>query len=407
MTGTMTTLKEIKKLDAEESLPEIVEFQIGPLLERQGAELARLATTRNLAWREVPCHLKVHSNPGLLEQAVGKLLAHALCDTERGKILLGCRRRGDKLRIEVWSTGAGLGAKKLKEMQAEFHPTGSAVSRRNSGLGLNLTIVQLIGGLLGHTIDVRSRLGHGSVFAIEVPLANGRPHVPPQLILGHLGEKRLPMARKGIQHTVDPSSGFEPVVYLVDDDRNLLDSMKDFLQEHGRKVEAYSSAAEFLESNRADGSGCLVVDAIMPGMGGSELLQRLKEMNHSLLPAIMMTGHADVAMAVEAMKVGCIDFLEKPVRPEQLLLSIDGLLDRARDQDKLSVWHHAANEKLGRLTSREREVLDLVIQGHPNKIISHELGISQRTVENHRASVMRRTGVKTLADLIRLVMASD
>jgi two-component system CheB/CheR fusion protein len=111
-------------------------------------------------------------------------------------------------------------------------------------------------------------------------------------------------------------------------------------------------------------------------------------------------------MAVEAMKAGAVDFLEKPVRPDELLASIERALDRIGDSTKLSAWHKTAAARLARLTPRERDVLDLVVEGRPNKIIAHDLGISQRTVENHRAAVMKRTGAATLPDLIRLVMAA-
>jgi two-component system, chemotaxis family, CheB/CheR fusion protein len=148
-----------------------------------------------------------------------------------------------------------------------------------------------------------------------------------------------------------------------------------------------------------------VVDAVMPGMGGIELLERLKVNNHGL-PAIMITGQGDIAMAVQAMKVGAADFLEKPIRPEELLATIGRALDRARDSRKLSAWRKTAAERVARLTPRERSVMDLVVQGRPNKIIAHDLGISQRTVENHRAAVMKRTGVSSVPDLIRLVMAA-
>ena len=143
----------------------------------------------------------------------------------------------------------------------------------------------------------------------------------------------------------------------------------------------------------------------MPGMGGISLLERLKAANHSM-PAIMITGQGDIAMAVQAMKAGAADFLEKPIRTEELLASIERALERAQDSVKLSAWRKAAAARIARLTPRERDVMDLVVQGRPNKIIAHDLGVSQRTVENHRAAVMKRTGVASVPELIRLVMAA-
>ena len=120
----------------------------------------------------------------------------------------------------------------------------------------------------------------------------------------------------------------------------------------------------------------------------------------------MITGHGDVAMAVRAMKAGASDFLAKPVRPDELLASIERALERGQDLAKLSAWRNTAAERIVTLSRRERGVLDLVVQGRQNKVIAHELGISQRTVENHRAAVMRKAGVGSLPDLIRLVMAA-
>ena len=144
---------------------------------------------------------------------------------------------------------------------------------------------------------------------------------------------------------------------------------------------------------------------MMPGMGGIALLERLTAANRGL-PAIIITGYGDVAMAVQAMKAGAADFLEKPIRADQLVASIARALERSQDEAKRSAWRKMAAERVAGLTPRERDVMDLVVQGRPNKIIADVLGISQRTVENHRAAVMKRTGVTTLPDLIRLVMAA-
>jgi two-component system CheB/CheR fusion protein len=132
-----------------------------------------------------------------------------------------------------------------------------------------------------------------------------------------------------------------------------------------------------------------VTDALMLGMGGIALLERLKAENRGL-PAIMITGHRDIAMAIQAIKAAA---WKKPVRPDELLTSIGRALERIRDSGKLLEWRKTASERIARLTP-------------PNKIIAHDLGISQRTVENHRSAVMKRTGVASLPDLIRLVMAA-
>jgi two-component system, chemotaxis family, CheB/CheR fusion protein len=172
-----------------------------------------------------------------------------------------------------------------------------------------------------------------------------------------------------------------------------------------RPVEVFATAEEFLAAYRRGRKGCLVVDGRLPGMSGMELIERMKSEGHAL-PAIMITGYGDVPMAVEAMKVGAADFIEKPVRAEELVASIERVLQIARDSSKPTAWREAALKRLAALTPREREVMDLVVAGHANKEIAARLELSQRTVENHRAAVMKRTNVKSLPDLIRLVIAA-
>jgi two-component system, chemotaxis family, CheB/CheR fusion protein len=148
-----------------------------------------------------------------------------------------------------------------------------------------------------------------------------------------------------------------------------------------------------------------LIDAYLPGMSGLELLQRLRSAGHRL-PAIMMTGDSDVPMAVRAMRAGACDFVEKPVGRGELLGCVDRALEQSRDSSKLSAWRERAASQLVSLTSRERQIMDLVLAGHPSKNIAADLGISQRTVENHRASIMKKTGSKSLPALARLALAA-
>ena len=144
----------------------------------------------------------------------------------------------------------------------------------------------------------------------------------------------------------------------------------------------------------------------MPGMSGLELLQRLKT-EGLRLPAIMITGDGDVPMAVRAMRAGATDFIEKPVGREELLAAIERALEQTRDSAKLSAWREAAAARIAALTTRQRQIMDLVLAGHPSKNIAADLGISQRTIENHRAAIMKKTGSKSLPALIRLVLAAS
>jgi two-component system CheB/CheR fusion protein len=529
MAGMLNTLLDINQLEAGIVQPEIAEFRIDGLIDRLKTEFTYHTTGKGLDWRVVGSRLTIRSDPRLLEQTLRNLLANAVKYTEHGKVLLGCRRRGAMLRIEIWDTGIGIPEAQLTSVFDEFHQLDNAARERSRGLGLGLSIVQRICDLLGHKIDVRSWPGGGSMFAIEVPLGADMPALPsaagrieapatpvgtilvieddpavremleillegegyrttavvgtdaalalaarravlpdviiadynlpgdltgadviarlrevlhsqiPAIILtgdissstlrriAHAGCVYLSKpataevltqqirglietnARRAAPKRVPPAApstnGAKPTVFVVDDDRVLLDDMRQLLQEHGHAAEAYASGEAFLEADRPDRTGCLVVDARMPGMGGIALLERLKAAKRGL-PTIMITGQGDISMAVQAMKAGATDFLEKPVGPDALLASIKRALEFMQDDAQLSAWRKTAAERIARLTARERDVLDLVVKGRPNKLIADDLGISQRTVENHRAAVMKRTGVATLPDLIRLVMAA-
>jgi two-component system CheB/CheR fusion protein len=194
-----------------------------------------------------------------------------------------------------------------------------------------------------------------------------------------------------------------PTIFVVDDDSTVREAMRDLLQEDGRTVEIYDSSEAFLVAYCPGLEGCLLVDARMPGMGGLELLQRLKS-EGDRLPAIMITGQGDVPMAVEAMKAGAADFIEKPIRRDELFASIERALEQTRDSAKSSVRREVASTRLAGLTARQRQIMELVLAGHPSKNIAADLVISQRTVENHRAAVMKKTGSHSLSALIRLAL---
>jgi two-component system CheB/CheR fusion protein len=177
------------------------------------------------------------------------------------------------------------------------------------------------------------------------------------------------------------------------------------LEDDGRTVEDFASCDTFLDAYRPRREACLLVDAYLPGMSGLELLSRLHGAGHRI-PAIMMTGHSDVQIAVQAMKAGASDFIEKPIGRRELLDSIARALEQSRDSNKLAEWQESAAKHISALTPRQRQIMDLVLAGHPSKNIAADLGISQRTVENHRASIMTRTGTKSLPALARLALAA-
>jgi two-component system, chemotaxis family, CheB/CheR fusion protein len=409
MLGMLNSLLEINQLEAGIVDPEEVEFPINDLLEQLRIEFTFHAQPRGLRWHVVPCRLSVWSDPRLLEQMLRNLLSNAVKYTERGKILLGCRRRGDKLRIEVWDTGIGIPEEQLHTIFTEFHQPGNPAHDHTLGFGLGLPIVRRLGRLLRHSVDVRSRPGKGSVFAVEVPLGEKQQEALATL---HGWGATQNAADEPTGRTASPSpddlkdSTLRPTIFVVDDEGALREAMRELLQEEGWAVEAYSSGDAFLEAYHPGREGCLVVDARMPGMSGLELLERLKARGGGP-PAIMITGHADVRLAVRAIKAGAMAFLEKPVQYDELVINIERALELTRNSTALSSLREAAAKRMVGLTLRERQVVGMVVEGNPNKQIAYVLGISQRTVETHRATAMKKVGARTLSELIHLTIAGS
>lgn len=193
------------------------------------------------------------------------------------------------------------------------------------------------------------------------------------------------------------------VIHLIDDDEDVRRSLSFLLGTAGLAVRVYDSASAFLDQDKASLTGCVVSDVRMPGIDGLELLRRLKSAAVSL-PVIIMTGHADVPLAVEAMKIGAVDFIEKPFPDDILLGAIEVALalSRKTGQDDLEIGQ--VRTRLQSLKHREREVLKGLLAGYPNKTIAHELGLSPRTVEVHRANVMAKMGASSLPKLVRMTL---
>ncbi|HUZ64564.1 MAG TPA: chemotaxis protein CheB [Acetobacteraceae bacterium] len=523
--GMLNTLLDINQLEVGAVQPDMVAFPVNELLDRLLGEFTYHAQARRLALRLVRSGLAIRSDPRLLGQMLRNLLANAVKYTERGKVLLGCRRHGDRVSIEIWDTGIGIPAADLETIFEEYHQLDNPARTRTRGLGLGLAIVQRLGTLLGHRVQVRSHPGKGSVFAVEVMLAaaaavpastalpshraengdNGPRRAGAILVIeddpevrdlldlllrdeGHrvasapdgaaalelvrrgtarpdliLADYNLPGGMDGLQvaarlrlHlnqqvpvvilTGDISTGTlrdiardacvqlykpvksvelvdtirrllpvapaasaaspgPPVIFVVDDDSQVRAGLREVLETAGEVVEDYASAEAFLAAYRPGRAACLLIDAYLPGMSGLHLLYTLRETGHAL-PAIMITGSSDVSMAVQAMKAGALDFIEKPVGRRALLAGVQRALEHAQDASKAIAWREEAAAHVAGLTSRQRQIMELVLAGHPSKNIAADLGISQRTVENHRAEIMKRTGTKSLPALARLALAA-
>jgi len=518
MTGMLNTLLDINQIEAGTLRPEVATFALGPMLDRLRDEFSYHAEAKRLELRIVGCTRFVASDARLLEQMLRNLISNALKYTTTGKVLVGCRRHGPKIAIEVLDTGVGIAEEELKAIFAEYHQIDNAARERSRGLGLGLAIVQRLGNLLGHPIQVRSRTGHGSRFWVEVPTAvsaegavptapstptaeraliliveddadnrdmldmalqsaghdtlvagdaatalAGRGAIRPDLVLT---DYNLPGGANGLELAVRiraAGSATTPVivltgdisdvtvrtiaaagcvqlskpvrtaeiiatiagllsaapprsarveapaggtVFIVDDDKGVRDSIRELLEQGDRTVETFASGEGFLGRYTHGLGGCLLLDAYMPGLSGLDLMRRLNADGHPL-PTIMMTGDSDVTMAVEAMKAGALDFLEKPIGAAELSAAVDRALHVDHDGTAMAQWRAGAAAHVASLTARQHQIMDLVLAGHPSKNIAADLGISQRTVENHRAAIMTKTQTKSLPALARLALAAS
>jgi two-component system CheB/CheR fusion protein len=529
MSGMLNALLDINQIEAGTVRAEMIDFPINDLFDRMRDEFGYHAKAKGIDLRVVRSGITVHSDIRLLEQMLRNLLSNAVKYTKHGKVLLGCRQRGELLSIEIWDTGIGIPDDEFQAIFEEYHQLNNAARERSHGLGLGLSIVQRLGKLMGHRVRVGSRLGKGSVFAIEIlrePVevesvfehqnraAHDRPGVDVSLaaeilvieddpemsdllavVLAEEGYRtstapdgvtaldlaargavnpdllladfNLPNGMNGIQTTTkirealrrevpvviltgDISTGTlrdialqkfvklnkpvkpqellrvikellpvsrpaprqatvspgTPVIFVVDDDGNLREGIRDLLEDEGHAVEDYDSCEAFLEVWQPGRESCLIIDAYLPGMSGLELLGRLKDAGH-LPPTIMITGDGDVSIAVQAMKAGAADFIEKPVGRDELAASVKRALEQGRDADKRIAWREDAASHVAGLTTRQHQIMDMVLSGHPSKNIAADLGISQRTVENHRAAIMKKTGSKSLPALARLAVAAE
>ena len=193
----------------------------------------------------------------------------------------------------------------------------------------------------------------------------------------------------------------DAVVFVVDDDTSLRESLKNLIRSVGLRVEAFASAQEFLRSKRPDVPGCLVLDVRLPGFSGLDLQKRMAEADMEI-PIIFITGHGDIPMTVQAMKAGAVEFLTKPFRDQELLDAIQQALERDRKAHEQRTEIEGLRRRFDSLTPREREVMALMVAGLLNKQMAGELGASETTVKIHRHRVMEKLGAGSLAELVRM-----
>jgi len=198
----------------------------------------------------------------------------------------------------------------------------------------------------------------------------------------------------------------EPTVFVVDDDEAVRDSLQILMTSVGLRSACFSSAQGFLRAYDSNRPGCLVLDMRMPGMSGMELQECLAA-RHSILPVIFLTGHGDVPMAVHAMQAGAIDFMQKPFSEQTLLDRIQQAIQQDQRNRRLLERRDEIVKRKNSLTPREKQVMEMVVEGNANKVVAIELGLSERTVEIHRGRVMRKMGAESLPHLVRMVLETE
>ncbi|WP_446436048.1 response regulator [Pseudomonas sp. 1152_12] len=529
MSGMLNALLDINHIETAANRANIVSFRISDLLERLAEEFGYKAGAKGLKLKVVPCQLIVESDPRLLEQMLRILLSNALQYTHEGRILLGCRRHGGWLSIEVWDTGIGIPTPTVESYLDNSAPIANASNENTTGL----FIVKRLCKVLGHRLRAQSGNTRGSVFSIDVtfyhpamslsptqpdadPNEKGKTHdgeviliieddvellellgmllksegyqvemaadglsalervthggVQPDLILAdfnlpgslnglqvinqlrktlrrfmpaiiltgdisrqtshdvafeHCSQLNKPAKLKEIvfviaslldqkrlanveyeQHPcVDPAGKEASTIFVVDRDDFFRNTIRSLLESKDYRVRDYASCEAFLEDYSPGLRACLLVDAHLPGMQGLELLERLRG-NGDDLPAVMISDSREISIAVNAMKAGACDFIEKPFSRHEVLHTVARALEYSLDVNKKMAWTQNATHCINSLTLRQRQIMDMVLAGHPSKNIAVELGISQRTVENHRASIMTRTHSKSIPALARIALAA-
>lgn len=383
MSGMLSSAHYVCRLSAGSVRPHHSTFAVESVFARLRREFAYHSGAYGLTLRIASSSLTLRSDPALFEQMVRSMLEH-LVKTSAGKVLVGCRRRPNSVRIEFWRARQ---ASRRRSPGAEADPAA-----RSDGPETTKKLAELLGCRLRISFDP-----WWPVFAIEIP--EDMPQTPEASPNDTPPEVSVPQIESGI-------SASPATVFVVDDDEDIRIALPQMLQRPGLTIHAYRSAQEFLAAFAPQTPSCLLVDARLGGMQGIQLIQHLNAMGWRP-PTIVISGHADVGLAVEAMKAGALDFVEKPLDPTRLRAAVERALAEARNQHEVQAERNEVAIKLGKLSPRQRQVLHLMLEGKSSKVIAAQLFMSQRTVESHRANVMKKMSAKSLPELARMISAAN
>ena len=315
ISGMLNALLDINQIEAGAVHAEMANFPIDDLLQRLRGEFNYQAQAQNLQLRVVPCSLSVHTDRRLLAQMIRNLVSNAFKYTHKGKVLLGCRRHGDHLSVEVWDTGIGIAENELHAIFEEYHQIDNPARERKRGLGLGLSIVQRMGALLGHPVKVFSRLGAGSGFAIDIKLATDGPTPDAEKLHGALPVNIESPLRTGS-------------VLAIEDEPDLRDALELLLKDEGHRVVMAPDGAAALDlvARGVVWPDLILTDFGLPnGMDGLQSAAKLREMLHRAVPVIVLTGDISTDTLRDIAAHDCVQ-LNKPVQPEALMFAIQQLL---------------------------------------------------------------------------------
>lgn len=529
MTNLIDGLLDLQSIETGQLTPELKDISLASVITQARHDFSPHATSKGLTLRCVDSSLRTRGDLRLLTRILGNLISNAIKYTDSGKVLIGCRRRGTVIRIEIWDTGIGIPAHHVHSIFDKYYRViGPEVER--PGLGLGLHIVKRFSDLMHYQLDIRSCPTKGTMIALIVPSASSReilhdssngqktaskstptlllieddptqlaalssllrqqgyrvatarnrrdalaslqanlgygPHViitdlnlkdgpsgtviiqdvrkelgveiPALILSGRLPDRRISqsgdisvfikpvkvpallaaieaLARQMIpdwhaikataRDPVDlmPPSDPPPEIAVIDDDPGIRSAIKAMIASMGHEVTVFASAEAYINDLNRRRFQCVIVDASLTGMSGLDLQARLRE-EKRCPPFIFLTASTDISLTVEAMRHGAADVLRKPVEATTLHCSLNRILEQPPSPRPILKHVSDVEARLATLTRRERQIMERIVIGQLNKNIAVDLGISERTIEHHRQSIMRKMGVKSLAMLVRMTL---